>query len=257
MQHVITATRRTQRSRNVLFATKLFLFWLMLASVLTGCYESPYRFSSLETSDETESTTLWPSRNFDAAELDAVLTTPAQGDAAQTNAVPTEHNAYVCACRALVPIGCVNNFQCGFVGTGTQVTDDGRYCDLGTREAKVCFNGMRRPPGSLLDLEYDCSGRVRTAALLGLRFAFSTCRQGASHCQIKLACTAVDVNNRVRTTAVNVCNGSSCQPQEPLNYNLNNARTATFVPEELQLLCSEQEENVSVEQQRVCRQVEF
>jgi hypothetical protein len=169
--------------------------------------------------------------------------------------LPEGHNSYVCACRVFIPLNCINSFECGFVGSGTSVSDDRRFCDLGTRESKICLNA---PLGTVEEVERDCSVRVRSTVLLGLRWAFGACRgsETGQHCGVRIACTAIGLNGTVQTQRIEGRCNENCWP-EPLAGNVSNARTATYVPREMQLLCSESEIQLSSSQQNVCGVVEF
>ena len=162
---------------------------------------------------------------------------------------PRAHNSYVCACRALVPRTCIH-FECGLVGSGTTPTSDG-FCDLGPRELNICFNGI---PTTQEEVEADCSGRVRGAVLLGLRWSFRVCTNVNGNCGIRLVCTSITDENIVRTEQNPRC--ESCE-QTALEPDLSNSRTATYVPESMQLLCSWREDRLTPEQQRVCGSVNF
>lgn len=169
--------------------------------------------------------------------------------------LPEGHNSYVCACRVFIPLNCVNSFECGLVGSGTSVSEDRRFCDLGTRESKICLNA---PLGTVEEVDGDCSGRVRSAVLLGLRWAFRACRgnESGQHCGVRIACTAISLDGTVRTHRVEGRCNENCWP-EPLAENIQNARAATYVPRSMQLLCSESEVQLSSSQQNVCGVVEF
>jgi hypothetical protein len=162
-------------------------------------------------------------------------------------------NSYGCACNAFIPIGCVR-FPCGGIGTGTTLTPDGEYCDLGIRRSYICFPSLFRTQE---EAQADCVGRVRDTILLGLRWAFSTCdTRLRNNCGIQIACTSYDNNNKVQTRRIERCLNNSCHPT-PLLPNVSNAREATYVPSEQQITCSPYETRLTPEQQAICGSVDF
>lgn len=212
-------------------------------STLPAC-DSPYRFTPLE----QNTTALTPDTGTTASSDAGVVPVPDRRATLLEDLQPGD-NSYTCACKILVPVRCVNSFVCGLPATGTWPAGD--FCDLGIRESSICFPV---PFTTVEQAEADCSGRVRSAVMLGIRWAFSSCRGGGSHCQIRIQCTSLDVNGRVRTARIDRCN--DCWPA-PLASDLSNARVATYVPRNLQLLCSESEIQLSSSEQNICGQVGF
>lgn len=169
---------------------------------------------------------------------------------------PPEDNSYICACRVFVPVACTNTvFACGLIGTGTYPADDSSMCDFGTRESSICFPSRFDTEEQV---EQDCNGRIRNTVLLGLRWAFRTCMSAEPNqfCSIRIMCTAHNIYGRIQTRRIDRCEPGVCWP-EPLNENVRNARTATYVPISLQLHCSNSETNLTRSQQDVCGTVGF
>jgi len=220
--------------------SRVVLFLLTLLFLVGGC-DTPYTFAPVT----NENTSL--NQTVDAG-VNTGTVVERRGTLLN---LPEEHNSYICACKALVPVGCIH-FECGLVGTGTSPTGDG-YCDLGIRESRICFS---RPLITVEEVQADCVDRVRPTVMLGLRWAFRTCREGSNLCSIRLVCTTFDSTRRVRTTRTDRCVGSNCW-DTPLFSDLSNVRTATYVPRSMQLLCGGEEMQLSSAQQNVCGEVDF
>lgn len=176
---------------------------LLVLLVLVGCVETRPRPFLTSTGDAGETSTL------DVAPLPA----------------PPRDNAYVCACLVQVPVECTSH--CGFVASGTHVTEDG-FCDLGLRNASVCFPAASDAL-TFADLQADCETRVQAVVSQGARAFYRHCTEA---CAIRYGCSAVRYDGTVETLRWDRCE-AACAPIAldfvPGTWEGNWDR-ATFVP---------------------------
>lgn len=133
---------------------------------------------------------------------------------------PPGDNVYVCSCIIQVPPLCRPSW-CGDFGTGTQVLPADGFCDLGLRDARVCYpaalnpRSVVAPPGahapSYAELAADCVGRVAWVVGAGARRALGEGCGGAygeGPCAVRWGCSAVRVDGAVATAHDDACDAA-------------------------------------------------
>lgn len=172
-------------------------------------------------------------------------------------------NAYVCACRALIPLNCAEGCGTIFSGTGAVTLDGDAYCDSGLRNLRVCYRqGIDRASLTYRDLEQDCRTRVQENIREGLRFGFrNRCTNsppGYGPCEIRYGCSALRLNGTVDLIREDRCSrsGGICGSIPLVNIDHSpwaNYSEATYVRASEQYQCGQVRVDTSV----VCGNVSF
>jgi hypothetical protein len=190
---------------------------------------------------------------------DIIATDSISSDSPRVSEIDSNSNAYICACKALIPLNCADGCGTIFSGTGVVTLDGDNYCDTGLRNLRVCYPEPRNLNLSFQDLDRDCRTRVQDNIREALRWGFrNRCNNnppGFGPCEIRYGCAAMRLDHTVTLIREDRCM-QPCDLVPLMEINMSpwaNYREATYVPASIQYRCGQEHMDTS----RACGNLAF